>query len=550
MIRARPKNLCGRKFLRIHLPITLSISIGVASVFVGSGFLQYANAAGAAESPPNWRLLEASIDDIHSALNSGKTTCRELVQRYLIRIEAYDKKGPALNAVQTVNPRALEEAGKLDAAFKKSGFVGPLHCVPVLVKDQVETSDMPTTYGSALFKDFISERDATIVTKMKRAGAIVLAKTNMGEFAAGYVGSAFGFIRNAYAPDRNPSGSSGGTASGIAANYAAVGIGEDTAGSIRGPAAVSNLVGLRPTVPLVSRFGMMPSAPTRDTLGPITRTVRDAAILLDVLAGYDPKDPVTAYSVGHVPKSYTAFLVKDGLQGARLGVIREPMDSKTKPTSEDYLKVKAAIDKAIGDLKALGAEVADPVTIPDLKNLIQKTGLSRYETEPATDRYLADHPNTAVDSLRYIVLSDKVAPSRRTGLMVSIGKTTDDLVYLQLEKERERLRQAVLKVMADNKLDALVYATFDHQTTVIPPDPLTKPEKVSSPGNNRLLSPALAFPALTVPAGFTSDKLPVGLEFLGRPFDEGALFKLGYSYEQGTHHRMPPSTTPALPGEP
>src|ERR1700686_3164267 len=202
----------------------------------------------------SFHLLEATIDDVHAALRCGGTTGRELVELYVKRVAAYDKSGPSLNAVQAVNPRALQEADRLDAAFKASGPVGALHCIPVLVKDQLETTDMPTTYGSAVFKDFVPQRDATVVAKLRKAGAVIIAKATMGEFASGIVGAS-GPIRNAYDPRRHASGSSGGTGSGVAANFATVGIGEDTGGSVRGPAAVSNLVGLRPTLPLVSRYG-------------------------------------------------------------------------------------------------------------------------------------------------------------------------------------------------------------------------------------------------------------------------------------------------------
>jgi amidase len=311
------------------------------------------NAGGAAAQ--SFHLLETSIEDIHAAFAAKRLTCRDLVNLYIKRIEAYDKEGPRLNAVQTINARALQQAAQLDAAYASSGLTGPLHCIPVLLKDQVETSDMPTTYGSVIFKDFVPQRDATITTKMKKAGAVIIGKTTMGEFAAGYLGSAFGIVRNPYDPGRSPSGSSSGPGAGVAANYATVGIGEDTGGSVRGPAAFNNLVGLRPTVPLVSRFGMMPATPSQDTLGPIARNVKDAALLLDVIAGYDPNDPVTAYAAGQVPPTYTAFLYKDGLRGARLGVIRDPMDAKTDPNSDDYKKVKAVIDKAIADFKRLGA---------------------------------------------------------------------------------------------------------------------------------------------------------------------------------------------------
>jgi len=502
-------------------------------------------------SPPApFHLVEATIDDVRAALASKQITCRALVEQYIRRIEAFDKSGPALNAVQTINRRALQDAERLDAAFAASGAVGPLHCTPMLVKDQVETSDMPTTYGSALFKDFIPQRDATIVTRLKKAGAVIVAKSTMGEYASGYLGSAFGVVRNAYDPARSASGSSGGTGSGIAANFATVGIGEDTGGSIRGPAAVNNLVGLRPTLPLVSRFGMMPARPTTDTLGPIARSVKDAAIVLDVIAGYDANDPVTAYAVGQVPGTYTQFLAADGLRGARIGVIREPLDPRADPASADYKQVRAVIDRALVDLKRLGAAV-DPVTIPDLRSRSLKLYDGNvFETEAATNKYLAQHPNAPVKTLSEILLSGKVVPSRARALMNVIGRSTDEPGYLQLRLMKEELRQAVLTAMADQRLDALVYATFDHPPVRIPPDVMTQTVvDATGPGNNRRLSPAIGFPAMTVPAGFTADGLPVGLEFMGRAFAEPTLFRLAYAYEQGTHHRKPPQTTPALRGE-
>ena len=506
-----------------------------------------------AQAPGAFHLLETTIDDIHAALQSKRITCRELVNLYLKRIAAYDKEGPRLNAVQTINSRALQEADRLDGAYASSGPVGPLHCIPVLLKDQVETSDMSTTYGSVIFKDFTPRRDATITTKMKKAGAIIIAKTNMGEFAAGYVGSAFGIVRNPYNPARSPSGSSSGTGAGIAANFATVGIAEDTGGSVRGPAALNSLVGLRPTVPLVSRFGMMPATPSQDTLGPVARTVRDAALLLDVIAGYDPNDPVTAYSAGQVPPTYTAFLYKEGLRGARLGVIREPFDPRTDTSSENYKKVWAAMDKALAEMKRLGAEVVDPITIPQLKDRVKKTFDDNFfETEQAIDAYLAKHANAPAKTLREILLSGKVVPSRSARLMTNVGRTTDEPGYLKVLLLREETRQIVLQLMADNRLDALVYATFDYPPAVIPPDVMTNPSFVdlADPGNNRRFAPILGFPAISLPAGFTADGLPVGIEFMGRPFAEPTLFKLSYAYEQATHNRKPPATTPQLRDEP
>ena len=316
---------------------------------------------------------------------------------------------------------------------------------------------------------------------------------------------------------------------------------------------MSSLVGLRPTLPLVSRHGMFPARPTTDTLGPMTRSVRDAALLLDVIAGYDPNDPVTAYAVGQIPVSYTSSLALDGLRGARIGVIRQPMDAKTDVKSDDYKKVRVVIDRAIGDLKGLGAEVVDPVTIPGVIDRVNKAYDGNvFETEYAIDKYLAQHPKAPARTLREILLSGNVVPSRVRVLMNSVGKSTEDTGYRQVLLTEADTRQVVLTLMADNKLDALVYATFDHQPPRIAPDVMTKVvvDDVTGPGNNRRLSPILGFPAMTLPAGFTTDGLPVGLEFMGRPYAEGTLFKFGYAYEQATHHRRPPASTPGLRGEP
>jgi amidase len=491
-------------------------------------------------------VSEATIASTHDALRAGRVTCRQVVQQYLDRIAAYDKQGPALNAIQNVNPRALAEADSLDAVMRARRPIGALHCVPVLVKDQIETRDMPTTYGSAIFKDFVPQRDATAVTRLEAAGAIILAKTTMGEFAQRYVGSASGIIRNAYDPTRNPSGSSGGSATGVAANFGLVGIGEDTGGSIRGPAAVSALVGLRPTLSLVSRHGMLPANPTQDTMGPMTRTVADAARVLDVIAGYDANDPITAETVGRLPSSYTTALSVDALRGKRLGVVRANR-ARTDTTAAgaeiaaEFAKVRALFDRALADLRAAGAEVVDSVTIPRTQGFN-----NNFETEQATNAYLAQHPNAPVRTLREILLSGEVNPWRARSLIGEVGQTTDEYGYLNVLKSREQLRVAVLKLMADERLDAIIYMTYDAPPTVIAPDVLTNPRPNDnySRGDNRGLSPQIGFPALTVPAGFTADGLPAGLEFLGRPFSEPLLLAMGYAFEQRTKHRRAPTTVP------
>lgn len=515
-----------------------------------------------------FEIMEATVASVHEALASNRLTCRALVQRYLERIEAYDKQGPTFNAIQHVNARALSIADSLDTVQRRGGARGPLHCVPVLLKDQVETRDMPTTYGSILFKDFVPQRDATIVKRLTAAGAIILAKTTMGEFASRYVGSAFGIVRNAYDPTRNPSGSSGGSATAVAANMGLVSIGEDTGGSIRGPAAVSNLVGLRPTLQLVSRFGMMPANPTQDVLGPITRTVSDAARMLDALVGYDPNDPITAVSVGRIPASYSDSLKTTALRGVRIGVVRTRRDtappSRTPSDSlsadsiaaldsawhyraREIAKSLPVMERALADLRAQGAQIVDSIVIPSVPG---RRISNDFETERATDEYLAQHPNAPVKTLKEILLAGEVNPWRARGLMSYVGKTPDDDDFATLMLQREAQRVAVLKLMADRELDAIVYATYDAGPTPIAADVLTNPRPRDDYGlgDNRGLSPTLGFPAITVPAGFTSDELPIGLEFLGRPFTERELLGYAFAFEQATRHRRPPATAPRLSG--
>ncbi len=526
-----------------------------------------------AVSAQQFDVMEATIPAVHAAMNARRLTCRQLVQTYIDRIAAYDKQGPALNAIQTLNPRALAEADSLDAVLRARAprvSLAPLHCVPVLLKDQVETKDMATTYGSALFREFVPKRDATVVQRLEAAGAIILAKTTMGEFAARYVSSSAGIIRNAYNPTRNPSGSSGGSGVGVTANFGLVGIGEDTGGSIRGPAAVLSLVGLRPTLPLVSRFGMMPANPTQDTMGPMTRTVADAARVLDVIAGYDPNDPVTAYSVGEVPRTYTEALNTGALRGARIGVLRVKRDSLPRDTATvsdttaarrdsiarrdsmyrvttaEMTKVRPLFERAIADLRTQGAVVVDSIRLPELPG---RRVDNDFETEEATNRYLAEHPNAPYKTLREILLAGDVTPGRARTLMSYVGRSTKEAEYGTVMRYRDALRIAVLKIMADQKLDAIIYATYDAPPSEIPVDVLTNARAVDgySRADNRGLSPTLAWPAITVPMGFTSDAFPAGLEFLGRPFTESRLLGYAYAYEQATRHRRPPPTTPPLP---
>src|SRR5262249_22162189 len=284
---------------------------------------------------------------------------------------------------------------------------------------------------------------------------------------------------------------------------------------VRGPASHGSLVGLRPTTPLVSRFGMMPASPSRDTIGPIARTVRDAALVLDAIAGYDPKDPVTAASYGRTPDSYTAFLQPNGLRGMRLGVIRQSMDKATDINAADYKEVRAMIDRVAGVLRARGAEVVDPIEIPSLLPLLEGSGRTTtnvYETEQAINDYLSQHPDAPVRTFKEIVTSPLLIEPRRRALIYAVGHLPSEPAFLLQRKSQEVLCLQVLKVMANNRLDALVHATFDHTPARLPR---------STQGNNRLLAPVLGYPALAMPGGFSSEGLPLGFEFLGLPFAEG-----------------------------
>src|SRR5437763_4390528 len=310
-----------------------------------------------------FRLQETTIEAVQNAYKAGRLTAHQLVELYLKRIDAYDKKGPAINSVITTNPKALEEADRLDAAFKKSGLTGPLHGIPVIVKDQFDVKGMPTTLGSLLFKDYYPDRDAFVSEKLRKAGAIILAKGTLGELGGGDThGSLFGSTRNPYDLERTAGGSSGGPGASLSSNFSILAIGEEGFASIRRPSTWNGVVGMRPTAGLVSRSGMYDGWPfANGSLGPMARTVTDLARLMDVMVGYDSEDPVTARGVGHVPDTYRKFLDKNGLKGARLGVLRESIGFESDPTSPDYDTVTALFDKALTEFRSAGATPVDPI---------------------------------------------------------------------------------------------------------------------------------------------------------------------------------------------
>jgi amidase len=526
------------------------LSAGALAVTMSIVCAPLGQAQGRKNMGRTFQIVEASIDDIQAAYKSGKMTAHHLVQAYLDRIAAYDKDGPKINSIITLNPHALEEADKLDAAFKRSGFVGPLHGIPVLVKDEIDAAGMPTTLGTLVFKDYRPPRDAFPVEKLRKAGAIILGKTTLSEYAAGDTyGSMFGITRNPYDLERTVGGSSGGSGAALAANFTTLAIGEETLASIRRPGAWNAVVALRPTPGLVSRSGMWDGYPSPVAqMGPMARTVRDVAKLLDGMVGYDPEDPVTALGIGKTDGSYTRFLDKNGLKGARIGVLREPIGAQSEPDSDDFKTVDAAFEKNIAELKKAGAIIVDPIVIPKIKSLLATRTRNPIVTDQALRVYLARNPDSPMKTHQDIGKSpdiDKSFPPSKADQWKLPPPPLDHAKYLEFLEAREELTFNIFKAMADNKLDAIVHKSVEHQPTLIK-DGINPPYS-SNRGVPALNTFLVYASSMTVPAGFTSDDLPVGITFFGRPYDEPLLLKLAYSYEQSTHHRKPPKTTPALP---
>jgi amidase len=492
-----------------------------------------------------FNILETTIDEIHAAYKSGQLTARRLVQMYLDRIEAYDKKGPAINAIISLNSKALEEADRLDAAFKASGFVGPLHGIPIIIKDQADVKGMPTTLGSVLFKNYHPERDAFVVEKLKKAGAIILAKATLGELGGGDThGSLFGSTRNPYDLDRTVGGSSGGSGASVTANFSTVAVGQEGLASIRRPSIWNGIVGMRPTAGLVSRGGVYAGWPSiNGSLGPMARSVTDLAKLLDVMVGYDPEDPVTARGVDHIPESYAKFLDKDALKRARLGVLRESMGLGSEPQSEDFNKIGEIFDSAVGELKAAGAEIVDPIVIPNLKELLAKRAGSFTDEEESFRRYFGRSANPPFKSRAEASASPEFTKVVRRS-QERWKRAPDNNAHYEYLKARDELMTNLLKVMADHKLDAVVHKAVEHQPTLIKDG--VNPPFVDQKGAPHLNTFLVYVPSIVVPAGFTRDQLPAGITFLGRPYDDGNMIKLAYAYEQATHHRRPPSSVTPL----
>ena len=487
-------------------------------------------------------LDEASVRSVHAAIDAGKVTCVQVVQHALDRIEAYDDRGPALRAVIAVNPRAVETARQMDGLDRATRARRPLHCIPVVLKDNFHTADMPTTGGAKTFATLQTRDDGFVVKKLRDAGAVIVAKANLHELArAGTtVSSLGGQTRNPYDLTRTPGGSSGGTGAALAAGFAVLGTGSDTGQSVRSPASANSIVGLRPTRGLVSRAGIIPFSTTQDEAGPMARTVEDVARMLDAIAGYDPDDPITAFSHGRRPASYAAGLDAGALKGARIGLLTDFMG-----TDAVHADVNHVVDQAVATMTAKGATVVR-VSIPGIDGLTRGLSLMSFEFKSAFDNYLAGlGPAAPVKSLAEFVARGEFHESMRRGLEADLAATDgpDTPAYLEMVARRNTLRQAVMTVMAANRLDAILYP---HQRRLVVPIGEEQVER------NGVLSNSTGFPALTFPGGFSPPTasapigVPIGLELLGVEWSEPVLFRLAYAFEQAARVRKPPPATPPL----
>jgi amidase len=516
------------------LPCIRRLVCGAAVAALTAAALAAQRDQAAAKPVVLYEVFEQSITDLQTAQTEGRATSRALAESYLARIRAYDQAGPRLNAVVVLNPRALEDADALDRERAEKGPRGPLHGIPVLIKDNFDMVGLPTTGGALGLATLQPAADAFQVKRLRDAGAVILGKTTMHELAAGIttISSLTDQTRNPYDLQRVPGGSSGGTGAAVGASFAAAGMGSDTCGSIRIPAANQNLVGLRGTQGLSSRTGVMPLSSTQDIAGPLARTVTDLAIMLDATVGADPADPISAESAGKIPKSYREGLQPGAFKGARIGVLRSLFG--TAPEDEE---VAGLVLKAIEAMKAQGAEVVD-IAVPGLDELLRESSVIGDEFKFDLADYLAKQPNAPVKSLGEIL--DRGLHHMQldqTFRLRNAPTTRETEHYRQALVKRRAARAAVLAALEEQRLDALAYPTLRRKPTLIGEVQI---------GTTCQLSATTGLPAMSMPAGFTVDGLPIGVELLGGAFTEARLLGFAYALEQATSPRRPPFSTPAL----
>ncbi len=548
-----------------HLPGNNSRSRAVGAAFfqrllkivVLLGFCGPVFAAGPV-APGVFPVEETSIQGLHAAYQARKVTVHDVFAAHLARIAAYDQQGPTLNSIITVNPKALAEADALDAMLAKTPAgklpAGALWGIPVIVKDNLDAIGMPMTSGFQGWKNYYPPTDAPVVAKIKAAGGIIIAKASLSEFARGggdNINSVLsGFARNPYNTLHATGGSSGGTGASLAASFAVVGIGTDTGGSVRMPSAHNALAGLRPTVGLVSRTGVVPLDGVRDTAGPMARSIADMAVLLDVIVGADDNDPATARSAGHIATSYQAGLKKDALKGARLGVLRQVFTTKvTDPV------ILANFEKTIAELKAAGAEIIDPFIVPEL-DTIPRPPQTASSFKSSIERWFSFHPGVPYGSTKALADAKLVHPLHQVATEAAVVAlpADQDPATIEGRKNEQLYRDAFTKAMDAAHVDALIFPTWaqlparngDRNTQLMTDEPNPKGGVTALGSSLTFVGSTLQWPALSVPNGFLGEGLPVGLQILGRAWDEAKIISYAYAYEQATHYRVPPSTVPAL----
>jgi Asp-tRNA(Asn)/Glu-tRNA(Gln) amidotransferase A subunit family amidase len=492
------------------------------------------------QAETEFELIETTISEIHDGLKSGACTCESLLKSYLDRISTYDQSS-GLNSIIITNPDALDLARAMDREYKSTGKLRPMHCIPVIVKDNYLTRGLQTTAGSVALKGFEPLEDAYQVRELKKAGAIVLAKSNMAEWAFSprvTISSIAGETRNPYNPDYVPAGSSGGTAASVAANLGAVGLGTDTGNSIRGPSSHNALVGFRSTLGLTSRHGIAPLYLRNDVGGPMTRTVEDATRILEIIAGYDPADPVTIHAKGKIPEDYQQFLDIDGLKGARIGVLRLLSE---RDCDQD---IKGLFEQAITDMEDQGAVIIDPIDIPLFDSLRQNLWCSMFQHD--INQFLRSLGNDVpVRDIREVADSGLYADyiDKRLSYHMEHTGGPEERDPPCLDPYSDPRRIAFRKVIEDAldryNVGAIIYPTWNH-----PPAKIGNMEGYKG-DNSQIIAPHTGQPAFTVPMGFVGD-LPAGIQFVGRMFDEPTLIKYTYAYEQATMHRKPPELFPAI----
>jgi amidase len=598
-------NLDMKRIIKIVRCLWLVFSIFIGTVVSAQVVTQNGSTAGyratelSSDSPLN--LGDMSIADLQATFEKGTLTAETVVRRYLARIEAYDKAGPMINSTISLNPRALAEARVLDVERKAGRVRGPLHGIPFSLKDNINTKDLPTTAGSCLFAGSLPTADAFVVKKLRAAGAILLSKDNLSEFAsgggsvagasdpdilrAGKIPQGFssvgGQTRNPHDLGHAPAGSSGGTAAGIASAFAQFGLGTDTKSSVRGPSAINGIVGLRPTLGLLSRSGIVPLSLSFDTVGPIARSVYDVAVVLGVMAGVDPADEVTRESAGKFETDYTQFLQLGSLQGARIGIGRDFLGE-----DPEILRI---FDEAVTTLKGLGAVIVDPVWFPQYVRVMATEPIFPLIRNAEFKAQIADYFQTLAPG--YPKTLDELAamanapdscylnssPEKAFAIKYTAAHALDldDPVYLAaLNHGVTLVKSAVQAVFENHKLDAIIYPTSARQATSIEPEDvsaglaalpagqsallstLSDGSKQIQPGRTgssetgmasaSLITPFAGIPELVIPAGMTTDGLPITISFMGQAYREAKLLGYGYDFEQATHARVLPRNTPPL----